>query len=507
MSVASRPNRSQPINTPDGEIKPLALTDIFDDSRGILLVRYPAALIVGLGISGVIAFAITGFLGYPLAKDSPITLEWRLFHQPWALFLWLCALLLTFQATVFRNPQLRRRLVAMLTTTVISIIVIGIAYYQREWLVEQLNNLLHWLNLPDFRDLSLSNPWTYTLINILILGVFWIDTLRRWARRAVGQPPNPRSNEMPSLEDLISGDLIAGAVLAIALAILFSQPVAYVLAGLAQSQVVVTACTVSLPGACPTPNSIPDTKATLTFIDTLISLVVLVFGLIILALSAVLSGLAARGAVDDTVLESAPRQQAPCVRNLHARPIPVGEQVSLTIINTVRAALSRSFRLTGIFLSLRNVVWPGLVFLSAASLAFAARSVMAYLHNDKTLTITVNYLFPAIGWLIVAAGAAVLALGIYEVSFEVMRNALRFLSIVGFVVLLTFWLFSLAMWSINEFLLQTFVTNRDPFAQLGVSTFLSAVVLALYAVLALIPGWRTRRMFRIGRARQAAPRP
>ncbi len=500
MSIASQPNRSQPINHPDGEIAPPALTDIFDDNRGILLVRYPAALIVGLGVAGIIAFAITGFLGVPLAKGAPITLEWRLFHQPWALFLWLCALLLTFQATVFRNPALRRRLVSMLTTTVISIIIIGIAYYQREWLVEQLNNLLHWLNLPDFRDLSLSNPWTYTLINIFILGVFWIDTLRRWGRRAAGLPPNPRSNELPSLEDLISGDLIAGAVLSIALAILFSQPVAYVLAGLAQSQVVVTACTVSLPGACPTPTSVPDTKATLTFIDTLISLVVLVFGLIILALSAVLSGLAARGAVDETVLETAPGRQAP------ARATDsVGEQVSLTIINTLRAALSRSFRLTGIFLSLRNVVWPGLVFLSAASLAFAARFVMLYLHNNKTLDITLNYLFPAVGWLIVAVGAAVLALGIYEVSFEVMWNALRFLSIVGFVILLTFWLFSLAMWSINEFLLQTFVTDRDPFAQLGVSTFLSAVILLLYAVLALVPGWRNRRILRMGGARQGAP--
>ena len=224
------------------------------------------------------------------------------------------------------------------------------------------------------------------------------------------------------------------------------------------------------------PTSVPDTKATLTFIDTLISLVVLVFGLIILALSAVLSGLAARGAVDETVLETAPGRQAP------ARATDsVGEQVSLTIINTLRAALSRSFRLTGIFLSLRNVVWPGLVFLSAASLAFA------------------------VGWLIVAVGAAVLALGIYEVSFEVMWNALRFLSIVGFVILLTFWLFSLAMWSINEFLLQTFVTGRDPFAQLGVSTFLSAVILLLYAVLALVPGWRNRRILRMGGARQGAP--
>jgi hypothetical protein len=86
-----------------------------------------------------------------------------------------------------------------------------------------------------------------------------------------------------------------------------------------------------------------------------------------------------------------------------------------------------------------------------------------------------------------------------------MWNALRFLSIVGFVVLLTFWLFSLAMWSINEFLLQTFVTDRDPFAQLGVSTFLSAVILLLYAVLAFVPGWRNRRILRMGGARQAAP--
>lgn len=496
MTIASQPHRSQPVNTPEGEIAPPALTAIFDEQRGILLVQYPAMLIVALGLSGILAFAITGFLGYA----PTTTLEWRIFHQPWALFLWMCALLLTFQATVFRHPALRRRLVAVLTTTIISIAVIGIAYFEREWLLTMLNQLLHLINLPDIRTLSLSNPWTYTLLNALILGVFWLDTLRRWMRRAAGEPPNPRSNQMPSLEDLISGDLIAGAVLAALLAILFSQPVAYVLAGLAQSQVVVTACTVSLPGACLN-SSAPDTRVTLTFIDTLIALSVLVLGLIILALSAVLSGLAARGAVDNTVLEAVPSQQE-AARATQS----VGEQVSLTIINTLRAALSRSFRLTGIFLSLRNVVWPALVFLSAASLAFAARFVIFYLHHDKTLDITLNYLFPAVGWLIVAVGAAVLALGIYEVSLEVMWNSLRFLSIVGFVILLTFWLFSLAMWSVNEFLIQTFVTTRNPFALPGVSTFLSAFILALYAVLAFIPGWRTRRILRMGGARQAAPR-
>jgi hypothetical protein len=351
-------------------------------------------------------------------------------------------------------------------------------------------------------NLSLSNPWTYTLVNALILSVFWIDTLRRWGRRATGQRPNPHSNEMPSLEDLISGDLIAGAVLAIGLAILFSQPVAYVLAGLAQSKEIVTACTVALPGACPTPGSTPDTRVTLTFINTLLSLGVLVLGLIILALSAVLSGLAARGAVDETVLETTPGR--PPLATASARD-SVGEQVSLTIINTLRAALSRSFRLTGIFLSLRNVVWPALIFLSAVSLAFGAIFVQNYLHNNKTPETTLHYLLPAGGWLIIATAAAVIALGIYEVSFDVIWNSLRFLSIAGFVILLTFWLFSLAMWSINEFLLQTFVTKRDPFAQFGVSTFLSVFLLGLYAVLAFTPAWRTRRFMRMGGARRANP--
>ena len=288
--------------------------------------------------------------------------------------------------------------------------------------------------------------------------------------------------------------------LAIILAILFSPPVAYVLTRLAQSKLPLTACTVALPGACLT-SSTPDPRVTLTFLNTLISLAVLVLGLIILALSAVLSGLAARGAVDETVLEAVPGRPAS-----ERAPESVGEQVSLTIINTLRAALSRSFRLTGIFLSLRNVVWPALIFLSAVSLAFAAIFVQTYLHNDKSLTFTLNYLLPALGWMIVAVGAAVIALGIYEVSFEVVWNSLRFLSIAGFVVLLTFWLFSLAMWSINEFLLQTFVTERNPFALPGVSTFLSAFILALYAVLAFTPGWRTRRILRVGGARRAAPR-
>jgi uncharacterized protein YlxP (DUF503 family) len=60
----------------------------------------------------------------------------------------------------------------MLTATVIFSIGIAAAYRDREWVVERLNDILRLLNLPDFRAYSPSTPWTYTLLNFLILGGF-----------------------------------------------------------------------------------------------------------------------------------------------------------------------------------------------------------------------------------------------------------------------------------------------------------------------------------------------
>ena len=41
-----------------------AITDLYDEQRRTFLVQYPIWLITVLGLVGVAAFAVTGFLGY-----------------------------------------------------------------------------------------------------------------------------------------------------------------------------------------------------------------------------------------------------------------------------------------------------------------------------------------------------------------------------------------------------------------------------------------------------------
>ena len=58
-----------------------AITDLYDEKRGAFLVQYPIWLVLLLGLAGVAAFAITGFLGYPPTArpstgSSPILTSW-----------------------------------------------------------------------------------------------------------------------------------------------------------------------------------------------------------------------------------------------------------------------------------------------------------------------------------------------------------------------------------------------------------------------------------------------
>jgi hypothetical protein len=448
---------------------------LYDEQRGAFLVQYPIWLILTLGLLGFAAFAITGLTGY---NPGPP------FGRPWILFLWFCALVITLQASIFRNRALRRQLIATLIVTVICIALVSLVTFGAllPEFIRQLNQLLSWLNLPDIRDLSFSNPWIYTLVNALILGAFWINTLRRWLRRTRGLAPDPRSNEMPSFEELISGDLIAGAVLAIILAILFSPPVAYVLAGLAQSRGVVTACTVSLPGACLTPTSVPDTNATLTFIDTLISLSVLVLGLLIAALSAVVRGLSR--AETSLLVETGPSVQA------------ISGQVGLSVLDTLRSAIGRWVgnltRKTA--LSLRTVAWPLLILLCIYGVGQVAFYVQQYSHSAKSATDALFQMGPALLWGVGAALALVASAALLTFHWRVADNSLRFLGLVGFVLLLTFWIFSLALAGFNLVLLPNLlnVTELKPFYPPGVGTPISLAALATFGSVALVQNRRYR---------------
>src|SRR5579872_2269582 len=91
-----------------------AITDVYDEQRGTFLVRYPVWLILGLGLAGVIAFAVTGFAA--VAKDG---------SAPIVMYVWLCALIIALQSSIFRHRFMRARLIATLVVTLVCIVVVA----------------------------------------------------------------------------------------------------------------------------------------------------------------------------------------------------------------------------------------------------------------------------------------------------------------------------------------------------------------------------------------------
>ena len=116
-----------------------AITDVYDEENHTFLVRYPVWLVVGLGLTGVAVFMLTGFLGFRDSAEPVVT--GRIFHEPWSLYLWLSALILVLQVSILRHPSLRRPLVATLTVTIFSIIFLGVLYYNPTW-IHDLGDLL-----------------------------------------------------------------------------------------------------------------------------------------------------------------------------------------------------------------------------------------------------------------------------------------------------------------------------------------------------------------------------
>src|SRR5262249_51857014 len=151
-----------------------------------------------------------------------------------------------------------------------------------------------------------------------------------------------------------------GALLTFLLSLVFKAEIVTFLSQVLQINVPITSCTVSWPlGDCPAVagglGGGPTDPPTLTFIDLIQSLIYLPLGLLILALSATLAGLGAVGGVNE-----AQRGQTIAVSQGETSTQSVGEQVSLTVLDTLRSALNRRIRLAAgnTLLSLRNAAWP-----------------------------------------------------------------------------------------------------------------------------------------------------
>jgi hypothetical protein len=487
-----------------------AITDIYCEKKNSFLVEYPTVLVVGLTLAGVIAFMLVGFLGYSTTDRAtytpPYSDPWSLFNQPWPLYLWFVALLITLQVSILRNVRLRARLIATLIVTLICTVVIFAGY------VPQIQQLLDFLaHGVIIRNLG-KNQWTWFIVNFVILIVFFADTAVRWVRRARGLPATgafagrERDPNTPTTEELVSGDLIAGTVLCLLMALVFTATFIGGVANLGgiysdnaaqcfSSTVPVATCqitayTLQVPAAIPVLGGVA-----LGRIDEILGLILLPLGLLVLAVSAMLSGLSALSAVD----MPDPRMAAASVAGEGASE-EVSAQVSLTVVNALRAALDRRLRMlfARVIDSLKNIFWPVLVFVAVFALHGLAGYVQLYLHHDKNTPTSFGFLAAAAGLAVVAVLATICSVALLLFSAEVAINALRFLGWVGFVLLLTFWIFALALFGFGRLLdsLGILVPNSPPTKAFNssISTAVSFTALLVWAVILIVRQLRARAL-------------
>ncbi len=447
-----------------------AITDLYDQERRTFLIQYPVWLIVAIALTGIIVFALTGFLGYPNTASAV------LFGNPIVLLPWLYALQIMLLISIFRDSSLRWRRFVIVGMTLLVIVLLAAAALNSDELQSVIQQYLQHRQQPVQQPANgplsrlAGNALTYTVINFVILGVFWLDTARRWLRRALGYSPNPEVDlglddqgrqALPRIEDMVSGDLLAAAVLSLALGLVFAP-------GFVEHFVTVG----GQPGL--------DWLSTFDILQTLVTLPL---GLIILGLAATLNGLGALGGVETARVRT---PSAPLPRGSARKA--VSQEVSMTILKTLQSALDRRLRaaVAALALSLRNILWPLLIVISTVALAVSAELLEVYLHaTNKAELGAVITVVVAIGLGVVAALFTVFAAALFLFSRRVATNSLRFLGLIGFLVLLTFWLFSGGLSVFNLFLLNTGVTKASPFWPPAISTAISALALVIYGALSI----------------------
>ncbi len=530
------------IKSPNPRVRartPHAYTDLYDEQRRAFLVQYPIPLVVALGLSGVVAFMVTGFLGYRDSLENEVIQS--LFGKPWLLYLWFSALVLTLQISILRHRSLRPQLTRTLFVTVIAIIFVGVFDIYNQEILTALQNLLsEILNTQVLLQNFGKSPWTYSVINFGILIVYWLDTIRRWGLSARGKSPfkpaeigldssdasngAPQAKQAgeaapPSISELVSGDLIAGAFLTLLLSLFFQPGVINFIGqslqpGSSASALSVNNCTLALPFTCVAPGGGVGNPPTLAFIDLVQTLVYLPLGLIVLALSATIAGLSVPGGVTGVQQRNVPADQTQGERGAQG----VAGEVGMTIFKALQAALTRRVRiaLDNFAVSLRSVIWPILILIGMFAIAGAARSIEQYLHllsDQHTVNLLsqadiagmnallaqhLNYLDPLLALLegAIAVIAIVLSVSLQLFQARVAENTLRFMGLIGFTVLLTFWIFSLALSGFNGLFSLTHLSDRVPFPQPGATTILSFGALVIAGLALLLrrgPGSRKRK--------------
>jgi hypothetical protein len=482
-------------------------TDVYCAKRGTSLVQVPLVVVVSIIVAGLVAFLIAGFVGYAarvcIQGDPRTTIleagqrvcwhdPWYHFlylKEPWPLFIWFSGLMVLIQVAVLRAHL--RRLITTLAVTAVSILTVAVVYllgpqYIEDLLIKNPTGLVY-------------QPWLYALINFGVLGAFLVDSLRRWLRYGATELNPERSQELrhadpnrsmalrrAKIGELFSGDLIAGMLLSAVLAFVFTVPFLQLLYGVAGVGVfncgsnLITPAIHPIAGAthanpCPVPyikgvpNSAPQDVLlffgrNLNLIDTFIAITCFVPGIGVLAVTAFIRGLG-------PLSRATSPASSLSVAGANARGQDVAGQVGMAVFDALSEALRRYILpyARRALLSLRNILWPLLILIGSFSFALCGRYIAQYLHHydptyycDSALKIdhcqapnNLTYLALALAFGFTGFFTTVASAALLMMSSRVFANTMQLLSRIGYVLLLTFWLFALALFGLNWFLLDT----------------------------------------------------
>lgn len=458
-----------------------AYTDLYDEERRTFTVQYPVSLVVSLALAGVIAVALTGFLGY--STDTPLIRS--LFSRPWALFLWISAWLVLLQVSVLRHPSLRRQLLTTLTVSTVSIVLVAVFVSSGAEVVAAGRGLAHGLELYNI----IQDPRTQALANFGVITLFGLNAIIHWVRWAHELPPpvlsqrvdlesNPRweVDDLPTMKERVAADLFTGVLLLLVLAALFRATTTTIF-GQALSSV--DACSAADSAQCHLQS------ITLQVFDLVLAAIAFLASLVVFtqALALNRASNSMLGGVDH-------EDEMPLVfSTLQAKAARRTQRVRVVLHNVLQCMQTRlRIRILSdnLAVSLRGVLWPALILLSFVAAAGTSRSIQIALHSDKTSFLS-SYedVALALCWGILSVVSTPIALSLLLFQLRVAENTLRFLGLIGFTALLTFWIFSLTLWGINILLLQLGVTTRHPFDPPGLTTFASIAALLLFGVLLL----------------------
>lgn len=460
-----------------------AITDIYCAKRQRSLVAFPVALVSLLIVAGVAAFLLTGFVGYAncqIILTSPGGNScWHdpwyyvlYLKEPWTIYLWASAVVLTIQVAILRDPSLRRRLLLALIATLASITIVGLVYLFG-------NELLSWLKNNYDRLLNVVElPITYAIINFAIIVLYFLSSAVRWIRHPDGlkligirsAPQRRRAGaDEATLEELISGDLLTGMVLFFIMAEVFTK-------SFLEAFYKFTTLSSFLSNRGILPANITNVPVSLSTTDTVLALLCLFMGFMSLALTGLLAGLAVLQGTDPAASQVANR---------------AATEVVFTVLNALRAAITRQLRgmVRQAGYTTRRALWPLLLLSGSFCLALFGRYLQAYLHHldDPTYNCQLAYiqathntvcavlpnevsLLLAVGLGLAGVLATILSTALQLRSWRVASNAFGFLRWAGLVALITFWMFSVALFTFNILLLQLGIAPASMWKPVSAST-------------------------------------